>query len=730
MQSSLALAPMGWGEIFSIWRRFTPLIVLAALLGGGGAYALGKAMAPVFDTSAVVLFSRSEGANSGSTAGNLGNAADASPLDAMQRASLVRSQIEVIRSDAVVRKVVAELGLEGSPTFRPKPGLVAAIVEGFEQVTGLALPKPGGPGSADPMARLVRQYLDRLTVRNDPDSYVLRIGFRGPDPDEAAAIVNTHVSVYRDWLRDQQVGAIEGSHAWLKTSVESARERVLAAEAAVQRDRAATRLVSIDGRTSLEQEIAQISTELAAAQASLVRSEVRAEQIARMRQAGQLAALAAMSGSRTIIELRDRYAASEAELAAARVTFGANNPTRRTAEASTRQLGTALQSEIAALLQSETAQASMARASVEQLAGALDALKRRVLDAEAARTRLTSLEGEVAAERSVYYSLLQRLRGFENVAALSRSEATVLSPAPVPPVASAPKLSLFAGFGACLSAGLAAASAVWRQGARDVVRHTDDTLEAGTRSLAVMPVFSRDRRTGELDRRTADYSFFMQELRAVCANLFRDFAGPEKEGLSVLVTSPLPGDGKTTFCNELGRCAALNGVRTLIVSTDSKPPDRGRVALFTNGEVRQLEPGLPLHAVALSASDGIFHRRDARGVIERYQHDYGLVVIDTPPLSAMAESVLLAPVADAAIVLARVDETPRSLLARTVQEIERVGGRLAGVVTTFARLDSRRGLRPGDRGYYFARNSGYHARLASVRLVEHDDAGDRRRRSS
>jgi ABC-type cobalamin/Fe3+-siderophores transport system ATPase subunit len=148
-------------------------------------------------------------------------------------------------------------------------------------------------------------------------------------------------------------------------------------------------------------------------------------------------------------------------------------------EASTRQLGGALQSEINALLQSETGQANIARDSVARLTEALDRLKRRVLDAEAGRSRLAGLEGEVAAERGVYISLLQRFRGLDNVAALSRSEATVLSPAPVPPIASSPRLGLFAGFGACLFAGLSAGAVVWRQGAKDVVRHTDDAVDLG-----------------------------------------------------------------------------------------------------------------------------------------------------------------------------------------------------------------------------------------------------------
>ena len=185
----------------------------------------------------------------------------------------------------------------------------------------------------------------------------------------------------------------------------------------------------------------------------------------------------------------------------------------------------------------------------------------------------------------------------------------------------------------------------------------------------------------------------------------------------MLVTSPLPGDGKSTFCRELGRCAAMNGVSALIITTDDTAQAQGEA-----GQVHGLEAGLPLSGVTLGAADEIFRPRDAQSTIERYKRDYGLVIIDTPPLSAMAESALLAAVADATIVLARVNRTPRSLLARVVRQIDEVGGRLAGVVVTFAQLDSRRGLLPGDFGYYFAENKTYHRQRPAPRLVRHGPA--------
>jgi polysaccharide biosynthesis transport protein len=703
---------MSWADILRVWRRYAPVILLGGLLGGSGAYLLASSIPRTYEAGAVVLFSRSEA--------KLGNAADAAPTDAQQRAARVRSQIEILRGAEIVGPVIDQLGLRDSPSFQRTPGWAKRLHDAaaplITRLTGVAVPPLETADVPEDAGRVVREYLDRLVVKHDPDSYILRIGFRGPDPVETARIVNTHVAVYRAWLRDRQATEIESGSAWLAEAVQAARVRTLAAEAELRTFKEKNGLVNLDGRTSLDQEMAQMVSELAAAQASLVRSEVRAREIARMQETGQIAALAAMSNSRIFNELRDRYAVAEAEAAALRTKLDSRNPDLRSAEANRKQLRAAMDGEIRALLQSEVSQANIAQASVTRLTEALEALKRRVLSAEGGRARLSGLENEVATERSVYLSLLQQLRSLDKVSQLSRGEATLLSPALVPDKAASPRLGVFTAFGFCLAAGLVAGGAAWRQGGRDLIRHTADASASGggVRCLAVMPEFKRRRNTVDIDRTQPKYAFFLQELRSICGRLFRNYARPGQASVSVLVTSPLPGDGKSTFCRELGRCAAQNGVPTLIITTDNAVRGRDGEA----GPVTELERGLPLHAVTLTATGQAFWRRDAHKRIEELQRGYGMVIIDTPPLSAMAESALLAPLADATIVLARVDRTPRSLLTNVLQQIDMAGGTLAGVVVAFARLDDRRGLVPGDLGYYYAENIGYHRRIAMARPVE------------
>ena len=110
--------------------------------------------------------------------------------------------------------------------------------------------------------------------------------------------------------------------------------------------------------------------------------------------------------------------------------------------------------------------------------------------------------------------------------------------------------------------------------------------------------------------------------------------------------------------------------------------------------------------------------RDLSRSLGAWRREFGLVIFDTPPLSAMAESIILAPLVNAAIVLARVGQTPRSLLASVTSQIEEAGGRLAGLVVTFAELDTQNGVMPSDLGYYFNHNREYHRQLTAGRAVE------------
>ena len=692
---------LGWGEILDAWRRRSWLILLAALAGAAIAYAGSYAITPVYEAESVVLFDQAHPSN-------LGNAADIASTDAMQRAVMVHSQVEILRSPEIVGRVIDRLHLGREPMFNPKRGLLARLKASLTRAK---------PPSGDPRAGLVRAYLGHLSVRQDEDTYVLRIDVRATTAALAARIANAHAAAYLDWLRDQRMGAIDGASRWLRTAVDAAHGRVVASERAVDAFNARGTLLDANGRTVLDQSLAQLTTDLAKAQAAQTQTQARGAEIARLQASGQIGSVAALTDSPELSNLESSSTQADQELAASRIRLGANNPDLREMRARSASLHAALRIQLDRLVRGASSQGAIAQDTVSNLTAAIESVKKRVIQAEDDRDQLQRLEGEAATERKIYLSLLAKLRSFDLVDKLVRPDATLLSAAPVPGAPSVPRRGLMTMFGFILVGGLTAGSIAWRLNRQDAIRHTSDAISfAGVRCLGVMPYIETHPRTGALANAGPEYSFFRQELRSLCMTLIREYGKPGA-ALSLLVTSPLPGDGKSTFSDELGRFAADSGVRTLIVRTDVKSAARRSGPLTP----KPVHPGsdLPLFAADWPLPTAFIDQRELRQALDGWKREFGMVVFDTPPLSAMAESIALAPIVDATLMLARVDRTPRALLSTIAPLIERAGGNLAGLIVTFAQLDRQRGLVPSDAGYYFHRNRDYYRLLGEA--ITHDD---------
>ena len=695
---------LGWGEIFEVWRRRSWLIVLAALAGAVIAYACSYTITPVYEAESVLLFDRAHPSN-------LGNAADTPTADAMQRAVMVHSQVEILRSPEIVGRVIDRLHLAREPMFNPRPGLLARLKS---MLPWAHAGKPGG----DARAGLVRAYLNHLSVRQDEDTYVLRIDVRETAPALAANIANAHAAAYLDWLRDQRTRAIDAASGWLRAAVSSAHARVVDSERRVEAFNARGTLLDANGRTVLDQSLAQLTTDLAKAQAAQTQTQARGAEIARLQASGQIGNVAALTDSPVLNDLEAASAQADQQLAATRTSLGANNPALREMQARSATLHTALRTQLNRLVRGATSQGAIAQDTVSNLTAAIASVKQRVIRAEDDRDQLQRLEGEAATERKLYLSLLAKLRSFDLVDKLVRPDATLLSAASEPAAPSVPRRGLMTMFGFILAGGLSAGIIAWRLNRRDAIRHTSDAISfAGVRCLGVMPYLDPHQRTRALGRANPHYSFFRQELRSLCMTLVKEYGKPGG-ALSLLVASPLPGDGKSTFCDELGRFAAANGVRTLIVRTDVKlATKRGDPPM-----PMPVHPDreMPLFAADWSLPAAFVDQRDLRRTIEGWRQEFGLVLFDTPPLSAMAESITLAPLVDATLLLARVDRTPRSLLSTIAPLIERAGGNLAGLIVTFVQLDRQRGVVPSDAGYYFHRNRDYYRVLGEA--ITHDGA--------
>jgi capsular exopolysaccharide synthesis family protein len=222
-----------------------------------------------------------------------------------------------------------------------------------------------------------------------------------------------------------------------------------------------------------------------------------------------------------------------------------------------------------------------------------------------------------------------------------------------------------------------------------------------------------------------------EAYRVLRTNLI--FSLPTDGGKALVVTSANPGEGKTTTTANLAVAIALNGAKVLVVEGDLRRP-----ALHQHFRTRKT-PGLTdLIVSKCQASQAIQSTRykglqllpcgyvppnpaellgsvNMREIVLALRSCYDWVLIDTPPVLAMADTPVLCPLVDGVVVVVSAEQTPRPALQRSIDQLVGVGAKITGVVLN--RVDLRR------NSYYYGQYYGeyyrsYYAAPGSASSVE------------
>jgi capsular exopolysaccharide synthesis family protein len=197
------------------------------------------------------------------------------------------------------------------------------------------------------------------------------------------------------------------------------------------------------------------------------------------------------------------------------------------------------------------------------------------------------------------------------------------------------------------------------------------------------------------------------------------FGAPKEEARTILVTSPAPGEGKSTVTSNLGIAMAQAGQRVLILDADLRRPlqhkifnlDRqtrglsavlaGQISLEDAVERTKLEnldiltcgPDVPNPAEMLNSE--AFAR-----VVKRLVAEYDRVLVDSPPIIAVTDALILAALCDKTVMVLRAEKSTRRVSVQACEALTSVGAKVLGIIVNDV---PQRGGRYGYYGGY-----GYH----------------------
>jgi uncharacterized protein involved in exopolysaccharide biosynthesis/Mrp family chromosome partitioning ATPase len=369
----------------------------------------------------------------------------------------VDSQVQVISSLNLLRKVAEQLDLQDDPEFTDPPlSLPAKITKSVQDLIGATPNTPPEP----PLTRAIRTLYDSVSVRRFEKTFIIDIGVRTGDPQKSTRIANAIAEAFARETSSVRSDAARRSSVELTGQLESLRKKAERSDAAVEDYRKKADLVGAAGKLVTEQQLSDLNTQLTLARARAAEQQARVSEIQRMSSGGNPAdAMSEVSNSAAMTALRGQYTDAARAASEARMNFGPRHPAYQNAEQQLQTVKSRINEEVNRLSRTAQSDYERARASVTSLTKWIDNLKRENATANDAQVQLRELQRVASADRSVYESFLNRAKDLDERKVLDNGNARIISQA-IPPIGRSGVSRVIMvlaglGFGAMLGLGLA-----------------------------------------------------------------------------------------------------------------------------------------------------------------------------------------------------------------------------------------------------------------------------------
>lgn len=223
----------------------------------------------------------------------------------------VGSQVQLISSRDLARRVVKQLQLAGNPEFDPLSKGMGAVSR-MLVLAGLKR----DPTQMAPEDRVLEAYFEKLTVFSPPKTRVLNIEFQSNDPDMAARGANAIAQVYMDFQQEAKRDVARQAAASLGGAVADLKHRVAEAEAKAEDYRNSTGLFIGSNNTTINsQQLGEVNTELARARTQQADAQAKARLIREMIRQGRIGEIPDVAANDLVRRISEQRVSVKAQIA-------------------------------------------------------------------------------------------------------------------------------------------------------------------------------------------------------------------------------------------------------------------------------------------------------------------------------------------------------------------------------------------------------------------------------
>src|SRR5688572_1946905 len=636
----------------------------------------------------------------------------------------MQTQLRIMRGRDLALRVAQKIDLTRVPEFNgqgPQPTPLAKSIAAVKyyatwpyrlvttaQAPPIAPPESGGTGGS---------YVDALIARLAADevrgSQLVDVSFASADPAFAARAANAFADEYVAPNLALKVQNLEKSAEWLTGEVERQARLVQESEMKLAQYRETQDAGALEsGQNIVVARLNSLNEQLTLARTDRIRKENLWTQL---RDSGSnVDSISAVLNSASVQTLRTRVNELEQENLRVAERYGEKHPERQRVAAALTSARNQLQDEIRKAVQNAKNDYDAAVQQEKMLLANLNDSKRAATDLSRKGVDYSALVREAESNRAVYSQLLTREKELRVIANSRTNNVRVVDRAEVPASPFAPNHRRDWVYALALGLALGLAIAFGIDYLDDTVKTPDDiTRRLKLKFLGLVPTVPGDRHPLISGPVPHDFG---EAYRSIRTSLAAQIPGTGARVVAVASSQPL--EGKTTTAVNIAMALAVGGARVLLIDADMRRPsvhkalrmnnDRGLSQLLA-GQARMREvvqrthdPNLltitagrtPANPSELLASDRM---RALLSGLETGPFDW--IIIDTPPVLAVTDAVILAPLVGGVAFVIGAEMTRWSLAERAVETL--LGANPRTVVAILNKVNF------GRNKYYYSRYYGH-----------------------
>ena len=668
----------------AIWHQKIWVVGAILLAAGIGAYYAYFIATPKYRATSVVLLE-----SAGQDLIDLGAVLPTLSTDS----EAINTEVEILKSRRLIERLVVREALVQDPEFNSRLqelSFGSRIIRSAKNVfSPPAVPEVNSAAADDrDLTRAVNAFLARLSVRNQPGTFVLKITVTTEGAAKSARLADALAEEYILNQMDVKYEATREATAWLSSRVADLKLELETAEARLAAFSSTTDVISPESVRSIEVQLKELRDRLGSSEATAVLAQDKLQLL------------------ESLVDKTAESKAAEAGDIRLKNLLATEGP----GEIFDARFDQLLSNAGASKIRLDRQTASLT-ASVSKLENELAAQSDELV-------QLQQLARDTEANRLLYEYFLSRLKEASAQEGIQQADARILSNAVLPFVPSEPKKSLILAISATLGAILGVGFVLAREGRQDTYRDAKDLeVETGVPLLGQIPLIPARSRGDSIqylvDKPTSAVAEAIRNLRTSVL-----MSRPAKTPQIIINTSSVPSEGKTTMSFALAHSLNGLGKKVLLIEGDMRRLVFDQYLEFerSNGIASILRGNASFDkCVAQDPRTGIDVLGSELGTqnaadllsspafsefLDDMRARYDFVVIDTPPVLVVPDTRVIAQHADMILFTVHWDQTNKSQVQSALRSFETVNQHIDGLILN--RINPKRAQKYGSQSTYGA----------------------------